>query len=89
MTYKIFYDLESQKKDYDKIPTAIRDIIRKTIEKKLTIDPVKFGKLLRYSLKGDRRLRIGDYRVIYKIEENRVIVIIVDIDHRKDIYEND
>ena len=89
MTYKIFYDLGSKKKDYEKIPPAIREIIRKTIEKKLTIDQVNFGKPLRYSLKGYRRLRIGDYRVIYKIDEGRVIVIIVDIDHRKDIYEDD
>lgn len=89
MTYEIFYDLGSKKKDYEKIPPAIREVIRKAIEKKLTVDPVNFGKPLRYSLKGYRRLRVGDYRVIYKIDEGRVIVIIVDIDHRKDIYEED
>lgn len=89
MTYEIFYDLGSKKKDYEKILPAIREVIRKAIEKKLTVDPVNFGKPLRYSLKGYRRLRVGDYRVIYKIDEGRVIVIIVDIDHRKDIYEED
>jgi len=89
VTYEIFYDLGSKKKDYEKIPPAIREVIRKAIEKKLTVDPVNFGKPLRYSLKGYRRLRVGDYRVIYKIDEGRVIVIIVDIDHRKDIYEED
>lgn len=89
MTYKIFYDLGSKNKDYEKIPPAIREIIRKAIEKKLTVDPVNFGKPLRYSLKGYRRLRVGEYRVIYKIDEGRVIVIIVDIDHRKDVYEED
>lgn len=89
MTYKIFYDLGSKNKDYERIPPAIREIIRKAIEKKLTVDPVNFGKPLRYSLKGYRRLRVGEYRVIYKIDEDKVIVIIVDIDHRKDIYELD
>jgi len=87
VTYKIFYDLGSKNKDYERIPVAIRAIIKKVIEKKLTVDPVNFGKPLRYSLKGYRRLRVGEYRVIYKIDEDRVIVIIVDIDHRKDIYE--
>ena len=87
MTYKIFYDLGSKNKDYEKIPPPIREIIRKAIEKKLTIAPINFGKPLRYSLKGYRRLRIGEYRVIYKIDEDKVIVIIVDIDHRKDVYE--
>ncbi len=89
MTYEIFYDLGSKKKDYEKIPPAVREVIRKAIEKKLTVDPVNFGKPLRYSLKGYRRLRVGDYRVIYKIDEGKVIVIIVDIDHRKDIYDED
>lgn len=89
MTYKIFYDLGSKNKDYERIPPTIREIIRKAIEKKLTVDPVSFGKPLRYSLKGYRRLRVGEYRVIYRIDEDKVIVIVVDIDHRKDVYEED
>ena len=89
MIYTILYDLGSKKKDLDRIPPAIREIIRKAIEKKLTVDPISFGKPLRYGLKGYRRLRVGEYRVIYKVDEDRVIVIVVDIDHRKDIYETD
>ena len=87
MTYKIFYDLGSKNKDFEKIPPPIREIIRKAIEKKLTVDPITFGKPLKYSLKGHRRLRVGDYRIIYRIDEDRIIVIIVEIDHRKDIYD--
>lgn len=86
--YTILYDLGSKLKDYEKIPPAMRKIIREAIEKKLTLDPVKFGKPLRYSLKGFRRLRVGAYRVIYRIDEGRVIVIVVDIDHRKEVYED-
>lgn len=63
-------------------------MIRKAIEKKLTTDPIAFGKPLRYTLKGFRRLRVGDYRVIYRIVENKVLVIIVDIDHRRVVYED-
>ncbi len=85
--YTILYDLGSKQKDFQRIPPAIRDVIRKAIEKKLTTDPLHFGKPLRYSLKGHRRLRVGDYRVIYKVDEDKVIVIVVDIDHRKDVYE--
>jgi mRNA interferase RelE/StbE len=85
--YEIFYDLGSKQKDYEKIPPSMREVIKKTIEKKLRVDPIRFGKPLRFSLKGYRRLRVGDYRVVYRIDEGRVIVIIVDIGHRKDIYE--
>lgn len=85
MTYKIFYDLGSKNKDSEKIPLPIREVIRKAIEKKLTVDPHHLGKPLRYSLKGYRRLRVGDYWVIYKIDKGRVIVVIVDTDHRKHV----
>lgn len=86
--YTILYDLGVKEKDIQKIPLATREVIRKAIEKKLTVDPIGFGKPLRYSLKGHRRLRVGDYRVIYRVEEKKVIVIAVDIDHRKDVYES-
>jgi mRNA interferase RelE/StbE len=58
-----------------------------TIEKKLTTHPYEFGKPLKYKLKNHRSLRIGSYRVIYIIEEERIVVLIVEIDHRKDVYE--
>ncbi|MBI5856341.1 MAG: type II toxin-antitoxin system RelE/ParE family toxin [Sphingobacteriales bacterium] len=33
------------------------------------------------------RIRVGDYRVIYKIEDNILTVFVIDIGHRKDIYD--
>ena len=33
------------------------------------------------------RIRIGDYRVIYNIEDKMLIVFVIDIGHRKDIYD--
>jgi mRNA interferase RelE/StbE len=51
------------------------------------IDPVSFGKPLRYSLKGYRRLRVSDYRIVYRIEGATVVVIA--IKHQKDAYEHD
>ena len=86
--YIIEYDIAIEEK-LRKLPKAIREMIRNAIEKKLAVNPVAFGKPLRYSLKGYRRLRVGDYRVIYKIIEDKILVIIIDIDHHKDIYEND
>lgn len=32
------------------------------------------------------RIRVGDYRIIYAIEENCLIILIVEVGHRKDIY---
>ncbi len=32
------------------------------------------------------RIRVGDYRVIYQIEDNRLLILVVKIGHRKDVY---
>jgi len=39
-------------------------------------------------LKGEEayRIRVGDYRVIYEIDDGKIIVTVVSIGHRKDIY---
>lgn len=85
--YIIEYDIDIEEK-LIKLSRSVREMIRKAIEKKLMFDPIAYGKPLRYSLKGYRRLRVGDYRVIYRIIEDKVLVIIIDIDHRKDVYDS-
>lgn len=34
------------------------------------------------------RIRVGDYRVIYRIENDALVVLVVKIGHRKDVYRN-
>jgi len=85
--YKIEYLDIAVKKDIPALPKTIKSTIKKAIEERLMHDPIGFGKPLRYSLKGHRRLRVGDYRVIFRIETNSNIIVIIAIKHRKDIYE--
>lgn len=85
--FKVFYLPEVVKKQIPKLSLPARNRIKKAIEKKLAIDPVAFGKPLQYSLKGLRRLRVDDYRIIYKIDENELKITIVKIAHRKEVYE--
>lgn len=65
-------------------PQNIRDRIREAIEDRLILDPVRFGEPLRRSLSGFRKLRIGDYRVIYQIRGRTVVIL--KIGHRKEVY---
>ena len=51
----------------------------------LGIDPFQ-GKRLKGKLSGDYSLRVGDYRVVYTVYKDRLIVYIIDLGHRKDIY---
>lgn len=84
--YRIEYDTGVE--DYlIKFPKNIRDRIREAINKRLTVAPNEYGKPLTKEWKEHRRLRVGDYRVIYKVFEDRIVVFIIEIDHRKDIYE--
>lgn len=73
--------------DIPNLPKTARDQIKKAIEYRLTQDPVGLGKPLRYSFVGHRRLRVGDYRVVYRINNENKVVTIVAIKHRKDIYQ--
>ena len=85
--FNIVYLPEVVDKQIPKLTLPVRRKIKKAIEKKLMIDPVAYGKPLRFSLKGLRRLRVENYRVIYKIDEDKGIVIVVRIAHRKEVYE--
>jgi mRNA interferase RelE/StbE len=59
--------------------------IKKKIQN-LGIEPRPFGSI---KLKGRNsfRVRQGDYRIIYEIHDNDLIIIIISIGHRKDIYQ--
>lgn len=50
-------------------------------------DPVGRGKPLQYDQKGHWRLRVGSYRVIYRIDKTSVIVVVVDIGPRDSVYD--
>ncbi len=85
MTYRIEYLETVVRKDIPALSRSVRVRIRAAIEAKLGSHPVEFGKPLRYSLKGARRLRVGDWRVIYTIEPPDV-VLVVKIGHRREVY---
>ncbi len=85
-TYRIEYLESVMRDDIPALSESSRRRIRIAIERKLASSPVEFGKPLRYSFKGARRLRVGDHRVIYRIEPPDV-VLVVKIGHRRDVYE--
>ncbi|MBL7669371.1 MAG: type II toxin-antitoxin system RelE/ParE family toxin [Bdellovibrionaceae bacterium] len=83
--YTVQY-LASVKDDLKGLSKSTKDKLKKAIEKKLMINPIEFGKPLQYSLKGLRRLRVEDYRIVYQINLEAKLVIIVKVGHRKEVY---
>lgn len=69
--YVIVYET-SVLEDVQRLPKVIRERVKIDIEKKLTLYPDKFGKFLRKSLNGYRKLRVGDYRIVFRIDGSKV-----------------
>ncbi len=62
---------------------SVKVRLRKQIEK-IPVDP-QLGKPLRYGLKGEWTIRIKPYRLIYTVQEDRLILL--RFEHRKEVYE--
>lgn len=84
MSFEIRYHELAVKEDIPALSSQWRLKIKRAIEERLTIKPEAYGKPLRQSLKGYRKLRVGDYRVIFRIERAAVKIFI--IQHRSVVY---
>lgn len=84
MKYTVLYHHLVLKEDLPKIPKNIKETIKKAIEERLLKEPLLYGEPLRQSLKGHRKLRVGDYRIIYRVKLDTIIVL--KIGHRKEVY---
>lgn len=67
---------------------AQREILRYLRERVATDEnPRRFGKALGHDLSGLWRYRVGDYRLICRIEEQVLVVLVVRVGHRREVYE--
>jgi len=84
VNFSIRYHEAVIKKDIPLLSSEWKKKIKQVIEDKLTTHPEIFGKPLRHSLKNYRKLRVGDYRVIFRIEGKKVKIFV--IQHRSMVY---
>ena len=85
MPFTLVYHPDVKAKD---IPALNRDIskrIQRAIESRLSTEPQRYGEPLRRTLKGYWKLRVGDYRVVFKIVKNTVCIF--GIMNRRDVYQ--
>ena len=75
-------------KDAKKLDKSARQRIVNYLEKRVlsSQNPYQFGKPLEGNKLGLWRYRVGDYRILCQIEESRLVVLVVAVGHRKDIY---
>lgn len=77
---------EDALKDLHKLDRLDAKKIVGKVKTHLLLDPTKFGVLLKGTLKGFYRYRVGNYRVIYAIDFKEKKILVLFINHRKDIY---
>jgi len=82
--YNILYQEKVLKYILPTLPKKSARQIVTAIHERLTADPAGLGKPLQHNLKGYKRLRIGKWRVIYRLEGENVIIC--DIVDRRDAY---
>ncbi len=88
MTWKVEFD-DSAVKELRKLDNQIQREILRFFRERIAIeqDPRRFGKSLSRNLAGLWRYRIRNYRMICDIEDNKLVVLVIRVAHRKEIYE--
>ncbi|WP_230440381.1 MULTISPECIES: type II toxin-antitoxin system RelE family toxin [Wolbachia] len=86
--YLICYEENVVHKDIQNLPKTIWSRVKEIVKERLTLSPEKAGDPLLGEFKGHRRIRSGDYRLVYRISKLERTVIITAIEHREYIYKS-
>ena len=86
MSFLVHYHPDICKVDLPLLDEKVKTQIRTAIEKRLQTAPQDYGEPLRKTLKGYWKLRVGNYRVVYKITGSEVLIL--DICHRRCLSDN-
>lgn len=85
LTYRLEYKA-SAVRELQALPKAVQDRIRPVLHS-LPGNPRPRGvKALKGSTRPLLRLRVGDYRIVYAVEDERLVVLVVRIAHRREVY---
>lgn len=87
MTYEVETTARFDR-EFKKLDRYTQRMLKGWIEKNLigTSNPRQHGKGLTSNRSGQWRYRIGDYRIICQIDDNKLIILALSAGHRRDIY---
>lgn len=84
MAYQLLY-LPGAEKDIQALPGSVIGRVRRGLEQ--LVENPRLGKPLHGELVHFWSYRVGDYRVVYEIRDEALIVLVVMLGHRREIYE--
>ncbi len=78
------------RRELRKLDAKVQQAIFRYLRQRIAVsqDPRRFGKPLRRNLAGLWRYRVEDYRLICRIEDERIVVLVLEVGHRRDVYED-
>jgi mRNA interferase RelE/StbE len=76
----------SAEKELAKLDKPVAKRIIKFLRERVSIDPRATGKALKGDHSGLWRYRVGDYRVICEIYDEKISLLVVRVGHRKEVY---
>lgn len=86
MAYKILFS-DPASKQFTKLNKDTQKTIIKYLEARVTKDPLFFGKSLTGNKKGLWRYRIKNYRIICNIQHNELVVLVIKVGHKREVYQ--
>ena len=78
-----------KERDFARLDKSIQRRIYSYLHNRIAtaVDPRDFGRPLLHELAGLWRYRVGDYRVLCNIEEERLTVLVLEVAHRSIVYD--
>ncbi len=86
MTYRVELTRRARRSLSEELPEVVATACWEFIRGPLAENPHRVGKRLRGELGGRWSARRGEFRVVYEIHEDVVIVRVIDVRHRREIY---
>lgn len=86
MTWQIEWD-DRARKELRSLDFSIQKKILSYLRERATDNPQNFGRSLVGDKSGLWRYRVEDYRIVCRLEENRLVVLVLAVGHRKEIYD--
>jgi mRNA interferase RelE/StbE len=87
MAWKIEFD-PTARRELEKLDKSVSDRILKFLHQRVAAldDPRKIGERLQGTLKQFWKYRVGNYRLVCSIKDDRLVVIVLRVGHRREIY---
>lgn len=85
MTYEVAWT-PSARRRFARLPGTVAAAVLQFVYGPLADNPYRVGKALRGELSGSYSARRGGYRVVYSIDDGRVVITLLGVDHRRDAY---